>query len=114
MAYVIDAQGKMLGRVASEAAHVLMGKHKATFVKNAVVGEEVEIKNAKGIVISGTKARTKQYERYSGYPSGLKFESYEHLVARRGHKEAIRNAIYGMLPGNKLRPRRMKLLTIEE
>lgn len=109
----IDAEGKILGRVASEAARVLLGKHAATFARNRVAGEEVLVTNASKIRISGGKGRQKEYVRYSGHPGGLKKETYEHLVGRRGHQEAIRNAVYGMLPGNRLRAQRMKLLTIE-
>jgi large subunit ribosomal protein L13 len=109
----IDAQDKTLGRVASDAAKVLMGKHKATFVKHQIVGEEVTIANASKIKISGTKERTKEYIRYSGYPGGQKSETYAQLTARRGHKEVIRRAVLGMLPKNKLQARRIKLLTIE-
>lgn len=116
----IDAQDKTLGRVASAAAKALMGKHKPTFVKHQVVGEEVTILNASKVKVSGTKERTKEYIRYSGYPGGQKIETYEQLTAkdqsakaRRGHKEAIRRAILGMLPKNKLQMRRIKLLTIE-
>ena len=109
----IDAQDKTLGRVASAAAKVLMGKHKASFVKHQIMGEEVTITNASKIKISGTKTRDKEYIRYSGYPGGQKIESYQQLVARRGEKEVIRRAILGMLPKNKLQMRRIKLLTIK-
>ncbi|MSR70864.1 50S ribosomal protein L13 [Candidatus Kaiserbacteria bacterium] len=116
----IDAQDKTLGRVASAAAKVLMGKHKPTFVKHQVVAEEVTIINAAKVKVTGTKERTKEYVRYSGYPGGQKIESYAMLTAdtevgkaRRGHKEAIRRAILGMLPKNKLQMRRIKLLTIQ-
>jgi large subunit ribosomal protein L13 len=115
----IDAQNKSLGRVASEAAKVLLGKHKTTFVKHQIVGEEVTITNASKIKLTGNKERAKTYVRYSGYPGGQKFETYAQLTAkgeesraRRGHKEAIRRAILGMLPKNKLQMRRIKLLTI--
>ncbi|MDZ4225952.1 MAG: 50S ribosomal protein L13 [Patescibacteria group bacterium] len=109
----IDAQDKTLGRVASEAAKVLLGKHKPSFVKNAVVGEEVTIVNASKVRISGDKARMKPYVRYSGYPGGQKIENYAMLVARRGEAEAIRRAILGMLPKNRLQTKRIKLLTIK-
>ena len=109
----IDAQNKTLGRVASAAAHAIIGKHKVTFVKNAVVGEEVTITNASKIKITGTKERTKEYIRYSGYPGGQKIETYAQLTARRGHKEVIRRAVLRMLPKNKLQTKRIKLLTIE-
>ncbi len=116
----IDAQGKILGRVASAAAKALLGKHKTSFVKHLVMGEEVTIINASKIKLTGTKEKTKQYVRYSGYPGGQKFESYAMLTApseakraNRGHKEALRRAVLGMLPKNKLQMRRIKLLTIE-
>ena len=110
----IDAQDKTLGRVASEAAKVLIGKHKATFVKNAVVGEEVTVINASKVRVSGDKARAKTYVRYSGYPGGQKIETYAMLTARRGEAEAIRRAVLGMLPKNKLQTKRIKLLTIKK
>jgi large subunit ribosomal protein L13 len=110
----IDAQGKTVGRVASEAAKVLLGKHKPTFVKNAVVGEEVTVINASQVRISGNKTRAKKYVRYSGYPGGQKIESYAMLVARRGEGEVIRRAVLGMLPKNKLQTKRIKLLTIKK
>ena len=110
----IDAQDKTLGRVASEAAKFILGKHKTDFAKNAVLGEEVKIVNASKIKISGDKESQMKYVRYSGYPGGQKEESYGMLVARRGHAEAIRRAVYRMLPKNKLQPRRIKLLTIEK
>ena len=116
----IDAQDKTLGRVASAAAKALLGKHKPTFVKHQIVGEEVTILNATKIKITGNKEKDKVYLRYSGYPGGQKIESYmlltastETAKARRGHKEAIRRAIMGMLPKNKLQTRRIKLLTIK-
>lgn len=109
----IDAQDKTLGRVATAAANALMGKHKATFVKHQIVGEEVTIQNASKIKLTGTKERTKEYVRYSGYPGGQRIETYAQLTARRGQKEAIRRAVLGMLPKNKLQARRIKLLTIE-
>ena len=116
----IDAQDKTLGRVASAAAKALMGKHKTTFVKNQIMGEEVTILNATKIKITGNKEAAKVYLRYSGYPGGQKEETYAMLTApteagraRRGHKEALRRAILGMLPKNKLQMRRIKLLTIK-
>lgn len=115
----IDAQDKTLGRVASAAAKALIGKHKTDFVKHQIVAEEVTIINASKIKLTGSKERNKVYLRYSGYPGGQKEETYAMLTApseatkaRRGHKEAIRRAILGMLPKNRLQARRIKLLTI--
>lgn len=109
----IDAQDKTLGRVAAAAAKALLGKHTATFAKNVVAGEEVKIVNASKVRISGNKTVAKRYVRYSGYPGGQKIESYQQLTARKGQKEAIRKAVIGMLPKNKLKMPRIKLLTIE-
>jgi large subunit ribosomal protein L13 len=110
----IDATNKSLGRIASEAAKIILGKHKATFAKNIVIGEEVTIVNASKIRITGAKAGDKKYVRYSGYPGGQKIENYSMLTARRGHGEAIRRAVLGMLPKNRLQAKRIKLLTIEK
>ena len=109
----IDAQDKTLGRVASAAAKVLLGKHTAAFAKHTASGEEVKIINASKVRISGNKARAKAYVRYSGYPGGQKSETYRQLVARKGEREVIRKAVLGMLPKNKLQKPRIKLLTIE-
>ncbi len=109
----IDAENKALGRVAAAAAKALMGKHKATFAKNIVLGEEVRITNSSKVWLSGTKAGSKTYLRYSGYAGGLKEETYDMLVARKGHEEVIRQAVLGMLPKNRLQPRRMKMLSFE-
>ncbi len=111
---IIDAESKMLGRVASEAASYVLGKRSVSFAKNAVEGIPVKIINASKIRIGGNKNRTKEYERYSGFPGGLTFETYANLVERRGVDEVIRLAVYGMLPKNRLRTSRMKLLTIEK
>lgn len=110
----IDANGKTLGRVASAAAKALLGKHSADFAKNIVSQEGVTITNASKVKISGAKTRDKSYIRYSGYPGGQKEESYAQLTARRGEQEAIRRAVLGMLPKNRLQAKRMKMLTIEK
>jgi large subunit ribosomal protein L13 len=109
----IDANNKTLGRVASAAAKALLGKHAADFAKNVVSPVEVKVVGVEGMKISGDKATQKEYVRYSGYPGGQKSETYQELTARRGNKEALRRAILGMLPKNKLQMRRIKLLTIE-
>ncbi len=110
----IDAENKALGRVAAAAAKVLMGKHKATFAKNVVDQDGVKIINASKVYLSGSKNGQKTYLRYSGYAGGLKSETYDMLVARKGHEEVLRQAIKGMLPKNRLQPRRMKMLSIEK
>src|SRR6185437_924611 len=109
----IDAQDKTLGRVASEAAKALLNKGSASFAKNIAAKVEVKIINAAKVRVSGDKERDKEYIRYSGYPGGQKIESYTQLTARRGKKEAIRRAVLGMLPKNKLQTPRIKNLKIE-
>ena len=109
----IDAQDKTLGRVAAAAAKALLGKHSPDFAKNVVAKVEVKIVNADKIRISGNKELAKEYVRYSGYPGGQKIERYEQLVSRRGKQEAIRRAVYRMLPKNKLQTPRIKNLKIE-
>jgi len=109
----IDATDKTLGRVASAAAKALLGKTKPGFAKNIVAEGGVTVVNASKVRLSGTKEEVKEYVRYSGYPGGQYFEKYPTLVARRGHAEAIRRAVRGMLPKNRLQDRRLKMLTIE-
>ena len=110
----IDAKDKMLGRVASAAAKALLGNHSASFAKNLVDQEGVTIINASKIKLSGVKAKDKTYVRYSGYPGGQKTETYGMLTARLGEKDAIRRAVLGMLPKNRLQAKRIKMLTIEK
>ncbi len=110
----IDAQGKTLGRVASAAAVVLLGKHTPEFAKNTVAEEGVTIINASKVRLSGTKVKNKKYVRYSGYPGGQKIENYAMLTARLGETEALRKAVLGMLPKNRLQAKRIKMLTIQK
>ena len=110
--YTIDAAGQKIGRVATDAAHHLMGKHETSFAKNTTSDIEVEIINASQVDIHPKKYVQKQYKRYSGYPGGLKHTKLQDVIAKKGHEEVMRNAVYGMLPGNKLRPLLMKNLII--
>ncbi len=113
METVIDAQGKTLGRVASAAAKALLNKHSPAFAKNIAADVTVKIVNASKISVTGNKVKQKRYVRYSGYPGGQKFERYDMLATRRGHKEIIRRAVLGMLPHNRLQKPRIKHLVIE-
>lgn len=112
--YTIDAAGGSLGRVASEAASVLLGKKSAHFVKNAVLPVEVEIVNAKALALSDRRIKGKEYTRYTGYPGGLRVTSLAMLIEKKGVGEALRTAVDGMLPRNALRKERMKRLTITD
>lgn len=114
MNYEINAQNKKLGRVASEVAIILMGKNKPTFVRNAIPEVKVKITNAGKISVTNKKMNNKIYKNYSGYPGGLKERTMKKVVFDKGMKEALRVAIRGMLPKNKLRDRMMKNLIISE
>ena len=114
MELIIDAQNKRLGTIASEAAHKLMGKHEPTYSKHAPVPHQVKIINAAKLSLTDKKPKQKTYVRYSGYPSGLKILTMNQLIAKKGHAEVVRLAVYGMLPRNRQRPLAMKRLTITE
>jgi len=110
--YTIDAQGKKLGRVASEAAACLLGKNSVSFAKNLVVSTHVKIINAALTDINAIKKQNDAYVTYTGHRGGLKSESLGALKNRRGMQEVYKRTVYGMLPNNKLRERRMKNLVI--
>lgn len=112
ISYTVDAKGRALGRVASEAASALLGKKSAHYVKNKVLPVDVTITNAGGLVIGEKKMAQKEYTRYTGYPGGLRTTSLKMLKDKKGIEEVIRKAVDGMIPRNKLRKERMKRLTI--
>ncbi len=98
---VVDANGKALGRLASEVAHRLRGKHKPEYTPHVDTGDYVVVVNADKVRVTGKKATDKMYYRHSGYPGGIKAISFEHL--RRKHPEQIiERAVKGMLPRNPL------------
>ncbi len=110
--YTIDAAGRSLGRVASDAAHALLGKRSAHFVKHEVLPIKVVITNAKKMIVSERRQSGKVYTRYTGYPGGLKETSMKVMIEKKGIEEVLRKTIDGMIPRNKLRAPRMKLLEI--
>ncbi|MBU1292842.1 50S ribosomal protein L13 [Patescibacteria group bacterium] len=112
--YTVDAAGQSLGRVASEAASILLGKKSATYMQNEVVAAEVEIVNASKLVMSEKRIAGKDYTHYTGYPGGLRITPLARLLERKGVGEALRKAVDGMIPRNKLRKERMKRLTITD
>lgn len=112
--HTIDASGKSIGRVAAEAAKVLMGKTVATYTPHKVPGTAVTITNAKKLRIGEKKRLQKKYTRFSGQPGGLTTTSLSQLVSSKGYGAAIRHAVEGMLPRNTLFVGRMKNLTISE
>ncbi len=99
--YVVDADGLVLGRLATEVARVLRGKHKPTFTPHLDTGDHVVIVNADKVVLTAGKAERKTVYRHSGYPGGLKAETFAHLLERRP-EEAVRRTIRGMLPKSRL------------
>jgi len=98
---VIDADGAILGRLASEVAKILRGKHKPIFAPHVDTGDHVIVINADKIVLTAGKADKKVVHRHSGYPGGLKEQTYAELLAARP-KEAVRRSVRGMLPKNRL------------
>jgi large subunit ribosomal protein L13 len=114
MKYTIDAKGRVPGRVATEAAVLLIGKNKVDYARNKVPNVEVEVLNVGALSLEAKKLKAKSYYRHSGYPGALKSESMQQVVDKKGAKEVLRRAVYGMLPKNKLRPRMMKNLKIRE
>lgn len=99
--YIIDAEGVSLGRIATEAARLLRGKHKPTFTPNVDTGDHVIIINAAKVVLTGNKLNDKLYRRHSGYPGGLKEVPYKKLMQIMPER-AMEHAVKGMLPHNKL------------
>lgn len=99
--YVIDAEALSLGRVATEAARLLRGKHKPIFTPNVDTGDNVIIINASKTVLTGGKLDKKMYRWHSGYPGGLKEMTYRVLMNKRPER-AMEHAIKGMLPHNRL------------
>ena len=113
MKYTLDAQGKKLGRIASEAASILLGKKSTSFAKNSVAPVKVEIVNADSTDISAKKRESDKYVTYTGHRGGLESETLGELIKRAGIKEAYTRAVKRMIPNNKLRDLRMKNLTIK-
>ncbi|MFZ5634494.1 MAG: 50S ribosomal protein L13 [Bacillota bacterium] len=99
--YILDAEGKVLGRLAAEAARILRGKHRPTFTPNVDTGDHVIVINADKVILTGNKLQKKKYIRHSGYPGGLKVTNYATIMNSRPEL-AVRKAIVGMLPHNRL------------
>lgn len=99
--HLIDAKGKILGRLASEVATILQGKNKSNYVPYLDNGDYVVITHAKEVKVTGKKATSKRYYRHSGYPGGFREETFDKLIERKPI-EVIRHAVLGMLPKNKL------------
>ncbi len=109
--YIIDATDKPLGRVASEIAKLLRGKHKPTFTPHVDTGDFVIVLNAERVALTGKKRTQKLYFKHSGYPGGVKTMNYETLLKRKPEK-AIEEAVKGMLPKNNLGKQMYKKLKV--
>ncbi len=112
--FTFDATNKKLGRLASEIAVILMGKNDPSYADNVVAPHKVIVSNASKMAIDPKKMDTKKYSQFSGYPGGLKMVSMPRMIEKKGYAEVLRNAVYGMIPGNKLRKEIMKNLIISE
>lgn len=109
--HIVDAQGLVLGRLCTEVARVLRGKHKPTFAPHMDSGDHVIVINADKVVLTSGKADTHMVHNYSGYPGGLKSETYGSLLERRPD-EAIRRTVTGMLPKGPLGRQMIKKLKV--
>ena len=99
--YVVDAEGRTLGRLATEVASILRGKKKPTFTPHVDCGDYVIVINAEKIEVTGKKRKEKIYKRHTGYPGGLREVTFEKLQEKKP-EEIIRHAVKGMLPSGKL------------
>jgi len=109
--YVVDAEGKHLGRLATEIVRVLRGKNKPQYTPHVDVGDFVVVVNAGRVAVTGRKAEQRVYRRHSGYPGGMKETSYEQMLARKP-TEVLRKAVHGMMPKTRLARKQFKKLKI--
>lgn len=110
--YTIDAKGRTIGRVATEAAAALRGKNSPSFQRHKLPDSRVHIVNASQLSISDKKTKQKVYRSYSGYPGGLKDQTMGSMITKKGHAEVLKTAITRMLARNSLRPKMLKNLEI--
>ena len=109
--YVVDAEGKTLGRLATEVARLLRGKTKPQYTPHVDTGDFVIVVNADRVNVTGRKAEQKLYRRHTGYPGGLKEVTYEQMMDRKP-TEIVRKAVYGMMPKTRLARQQFKKLKI--
>ena len=110
--YTIDATDRTLGRVASEAAHALLGKRSAMVSKHLTHPIKVTIENAAKLHLPARRIAGKVYTHYTGYPGGLREVGMREVIAKKGIQEVVRKTVDGMIPRNRLRVPRMKNLVI--
>jgi large subunit ribosomal protein L13 len=109
--YLVDAQGRVLGRLASEIATILRGKRKPTYSPHLDNGDHVVVINADKVVVSGKKRQQKLYRHHSGYPGGLRSRTFAQLMASKPER-ILRQAVRGMLPHNRLGRQMLKKLRV--
>jgi large subunit ribosomal protein L13 len=109
--YVVDAEGKTLGRLATQIADALRGKRKPEYTPHCDTGDFVIVVNAEKIAVTGNKRSDKLYWRHSGYPGGIRSRTLEEMLARRP-EEVIRKAVAGMLPRNRLARQQLRKLKV--
>ena len=109
--YLVDADGKVLGRVASRVAHLLRGKHKTAFTPNADLGDYVIVINAAKVKLLGKRSELKDYFHHTGYPGGATVQTYKELLKKKP-EFVVSNAVKGMLPHNRLGRRIFKKLKV--
>ncbi|MBI4429685.1 MAG: 50S ribosomal protein L13 [Ignavibacteriales bacterium] len=109
--FVVDAQGKTLGRIASQVARILRGKHKPTFTPNADVGDYVVVVNADKVHVTGKRTELKEFYRNTGYPGGARFTKFKELIETRP-EWVFEHAVKGMIPHNRLGRRIIQKLKV--
>jgi large subunit ribosomal protein L13 len=109
--YVVDAEGKTLGRLATRIADTLRGKHKPEYTPHIDTGDFVIVINAEKVAVTGNKLRDKRYWRHSGYPGGIRSRTLGEMLERRP-EEVVRKAVRGMLPRNRLARKQLTKLKI--
>jgi large subunit ribosomal protein L13 len=109
--YVVDAEGQILGRLASDIAHLLRGKHKPEYTPHLDLGDHIVVVNASKIGLSGQKLAAKEYDRYTGFPGGLRTTSMEKVLQEKPER-VLMYAVRGMLPKNRLGKQLIRKLRI--
>ncbi len=109
--YLVDAQGKTLGRLATQIAEVLRGKRKPEYTPHCDTGDFVVVVNAEKVTVTGNKLEQKRYWRHSGYPGGIRFRTLGEMLERQP-EEVLRKAVKGMLPRNRLARQQLRKLKV--
>lgn len=109
--HLIDASGRVLGRLIPQIVKLVQGKHKTSYVPNMDIGDNVVVINASKVIISGKKSLSKEYTNYSGYPGGLKRINFADLL-KKDSREVIKRAVSGMLAKNKFRSDRLNRVNV--